>query len=119
MANNSTLVTLYGDSEVSTRQPRASGRTYGHLPMLNASLLAALIFGPVSDISQSIDVLFALNLEVFVDGDTFIFFELETRIGKECSRRLDTGAHDKERAFERLVVLEDNRTNFARFRICT
>jgi hypothetical protein len=93
--------------------------TYGHLPVLNSSLLAALVLGPVSNVSQSIDVLFSLDLQVFVDGDTFVIFKLESRISKERSRRLYAGSHDEERAFERLVVFEDDGADFAGIRIWT
>jgi hypothetical protein len=78
------------------------------LPVFDSALLAALVFGPVCNVTKSIDVLLALYLKILVDSNTLIVLELESGIGEETRGRLNTGSHDEERAFEGTSILEDD-----------
>lgn len=82
--------------------------------MLDSALLATLVLGPMGDITKGVYVLLALHLQVLINGNTLVVLELETRVCEETCRGLHTGSHDDERAFNGVVVLENDRADFAR-----
>lgn len=92
----------------STASEHDAGATYGNLPVLDSTLLATLVFRPVGDVTECVDVLLALYLQILVDGDTLVVLEFEARVGEETRRRLNTGSHDEQCAFEGTSILEND-----------